>query len=155
MKLNLLFKLSNLNSDFELTLGYLNPALNNPAMMSLSFFLQSFCAIWALIIWSERLSATKTKLCTYQCKAGGGLGGGGGRAWGGDLIVFVGPGVGHLTDLVVLGEGIFESFFARRGDVWLPTRTKKTEHNYVSRFHASRMRRMVWKDQEVMETNEN
>ena len=40
--------------------------------------------------------------------------GGGGRAWGGDLIVFVGPGVGHLTDLVVPGEGIFESFFARR-----------------------------------------
>ena len=39
--------------------------------------------------------------------------GGGGRAWGGDLIVFVGPGVGHLTDLVVPGEGIFESFFAR------------------------------------------
>ena len=39
-------------------------------------------------------------------------GGGGGRAWGGDLIVFVVPGVGHLTDLVLLGEGIFESFFA-------------------------------------------
>ena len=44
-------------------------------------------------------------------------GGGGGRAWGGDLIVFVGPGVGYLTDLVVPGEGIFESFFARRGDI--------------------------------------
>ena len=43
--------------------------------------------------------------------------GGGGRAWGGDLIVFVGPGVGHLTDLVLPGEGIFESFFARRGDI--------------------------------------
>ena len=42
---------------------------------------------------------------------------GGGRAWGGDLIVFVGPGVGHLTDLVLPGEGIFESFFARRGDI--------------------------------------
>ena len=52
-------------------------------------------------------------LCTYQCKAGGR----GGRAWGGDLIVFVGPGVGHLTDLVLPGEGIFESFFARRGDI--------------------------------------
>ena len=39
------------------------------------------------------------------------------RAWGGDLIVFVGPGVGHLTDLVLPGEGIFESFFARRGDI--------------------------------------
>ena len=54
-------------------------------------------------------------LCTYQCNAGGG--GGGGRAWGEDLIVFVGPGVGHLTDLVIPGEGIFESFFARRGDI--------------------------------------
>ena len=41
----------------------------------------------------------------------------GGRAWGGDLIVFVGPGVGHLTDLVLPGEGISESFFARRGDI--------------------------------------
>ena len=44
-------------------------------------------------------------------------GGGGGRARGGDLIVFVVPGVGHLTDLVLPGEGIFESFFARRGDI--------------------------------------
>ena len=44
--------------------------------------------------------------------------GDGGRAWGGDLIVFVGPGVGHLTDLVLEGEGIFESFFARRGDMF-------------------------------------
>ena len=41
----------------------------------------------------------------------------GGRAWGGDLIVFVGPGAGHLTDLVLPGEGIFESFFARSGDI--------------------------------------
>ena len=42
-------------------------------------------------------------------------GGGGSRAWGGDLIVFVGP--AHLTDLVLPGEGIFESFFARCGDI--------------------------------------
>ena len=41
----------------------------------------------------------------------------GSRAWGGDLIVFVGPEVGHLIDLVLPGEGIFESFFARRGDI--------------------------------------
>ena len=53
-------------------------------------------------------------LCAYQCKAGGGRGG---RVWGGDLLVFVGPGVGNLTDLVLPGEGIFESFFARRGDI--------------------------------------
>ena len=38
-------------------------------------------------------------------------------AWGGDLIVFVVPSVGHLTDLVLPGEGIFEPFFARRGDI--------------------------------------
>ena len=44
--------------------------------------------------------------------AGGWGWGGGGRAWGGDLIVFVGHGVGHLTDLVLPGEGIFESFLA-------------------------------------------
>ena len=45
-------------------------------------------------------------------------GGGGDRAWCGDLIVFVGPGAGHLTDLVLPGEGIFESFLARRGDMF-------------------------------------
>ena len=43
--------------------------------------------------------------------------GGGGEAWGRDLIVFVGPGVGHLTDLVLPEEGILESFFAQRGDI--------------------------------------
>ena len=42
-------------------------------------------------------------LCPYQCKGGGGEGGG--RAWGGDLIVFVGPGERHLTDLVLPGGG--------------------------------------------------
>ena len=31
--------------------------------------------------------------------------GGGGRAWGGDLIVSVVPGVGHLTDLVLPERG--------------------------------------------------
>ena len=34
MKLNLLFKLSYLNSNFALTPGYLNPALNNPFVRS-------------------------------------------------------------------------------------------------------------------------
>ena len=67
----------------------------------------------------------------------------GGRAWGGDLIVFVRPGVGHLTDLVLLGEGIFGSFFARCGDIWLPTRTKKTETERMfpaSTLHACAVR---------------
>ena len=66
-------------------------------------------------------------------KEGGG--GGEGRAWGGDLIVFVGPGVGHLTDLVLQGEGIFESFLVRCGDIRLLTRTKEsvTEHMSLHR----------------------
>ena len=51
------------------------------------------------------------------CQRRGGEGGEGGKAWGWDLIVFVGPGEGHLTDLVFLGEGIFESFFAQSGDI--------------------------------------
>ena len=56
--------------------------------------------------------------------------GGGGRAWGGDLIVFVVPGVGHLTDLVLPGEGIFDCRLGR----------KRLRPNICSRFHASRMR---------------
>ena len=32
IKVNLLFKPSNLNSNFALTLGYFNPALNNQAL---------------------------------------------------------------------------------------------------------------------------
>ena len=36
LKLNLLFKLSNPNSNFALTLGYLNPALNNLALKACS-----------------------------------------------------------------------------------------------------------------------
>ena len=65
-------------------------------------------------------------LCTSQCRAGGG----GGRAWGGDLIIFVGPGVRHLTDLVLPGEGIFESLFARRGpDVGMDLTADKDERD--------------------------
>ena len=45
------------------------------------------------------------------------VGGGGGRAWGGDLIVIVDPGVGLLTDLAFPGEGIFESVFTQCGDI--------------------------------------
>lgn len=46
-------------------------------------------------------------------------GGGGRRAKGGDLIVFVSPGVGHLTDVLLPGEGIFE-----------PAHSDKTETNH-------------------------
>ena len=38
IKLNLLFKLPYLNSNFALTLGYLNPALNNPALKGEKFY---------------------------------------------------------------------------------------------------------------------
>ena len=62
---------------------------------------------------SNKFKVTLKALCTYQFKAGGG----GGRAWGGDLIVIVGPGVGLLTDLAFPGEGIFEFVFAQRGSV--------------------------------------
>ena len=52
------------------------------------------------------------------------------------------------------------------GDIWIFLRPtwryltadsdeKDWDRTYVSRFHASRMRRTVWKDQEVMEANEN
>ena len=55
----------------------------------------------------------------------------------------------------------------RGGDIWTflrPTwryltadsdEKKKGDRTYVSRFHASRMRRTVWKDLEIMEANEN
>ena len=71
------------------------------------------CLVLLLAIIGRVFQLILAKLCTYQCNAGGG----GGRAWGGDLMVFVVPGVGHLTDVVLPGKGIFESFFARRGDI--------------------------------------
>ena len=36
----MLFKLSNLNSNLALTLGYLNPALNNSAQVDMSIVLR-------------------------------------------------------------------------------------------------------------------
>ena len=42
------------------------------------------------------------------------------------------------------------------GWIWLPTRTKETETEYMfPHFHASRTRHAVWKDLETMEANEN
>ena len=38
----MLFKLSNLNSNLELTLGYLNPALNNSARLFKSILSENF-----------------------------------------------------------------------------------------------------------------
>ena len=90
-----------------------------------------------LTCWSTKQSSN----APINVKPAGG--GGGGRAGGGDLIVLVGPVVGHLTDLVLPAEGIFESFFARRGDIRLPTRTKKTytENMFpTSTLHACAVR---------------
>ena len=36
-----------------------------------------------------------------------------GRAWGGNLIVFVGPGVRYLTDLALPGKAVFQCFFTQ------------------------------------------
>ena len=66
---------------------------------------------WAQVELNDALCMLLMHLL-YQCYPAGG-----GRAWGGDLVVFVGPGVGHLTDPVLPGEGIFESFFTQRGDI--------------------------------------
>ena len=85
------------------------------AILNLPLRVQTTSKQLTISIFAPRIFRTTCMLCTYRCKAGGG--GGGSRAWGGTLIVFVGPGVGHLTDLVLPGEGIFESFFARRGDI--------------------------------------
>ena len=42
------------------------------------------------------------------------------------------------------------------GWIRLPTRTKETETEHMfPHFHASRTRRTVWKDLEIMEANEN
>lgn len=41
----------------------------------------------------------------------------GGRTWGRDLIVVVGPGAGHLIDIVLPGKEIFESFFSPMGSI--------------------------------------
>ena len=89
----------------------------------------------------------------------GGGGGGEGRACGGGLIVFVGPGVGHLLDLVLQGEGIFQSFLARCGDIRLLTRTKETvtEHmSPASTLHACALRSgKILKSWRPVQANEN
>ena len=51
IKLNLIFKLSYLNSNFLLTLGYLNPALNIPAQITLKLS----CFYWNFSLWFCRI----------------------------------------------------------------------------------------------------
>ena len=52
------------------------------------------------------VQSTKLMHLSMLCRPGGG----GGRGWGWDLIVFVGPGVGHLTDLVEVGSKLTTLF---------------------------------------------
>ena len=75
-------------------------------------------------------------LCTYQFKAGKG---GGGRAWGGDLIVVVGPGVGLLTDLAFPGRGYLNLSSPNVGILNIDL-NEETETEIT--FPASRMRYM-------------
>ena len=88
------------------------------------------------------------------CRRGGG-GLGGGRAWSGDLIVFVGR-----------GRAFDWSCSPRIGDIWIFLRPtwryltadsdeKDWDRTYVSHSHTSRMRRTVWKDLEIMEANKS
>ena len=85
---------------------------------------------------------------------------GGRQGMGWDLIVFVGPGVGRLTNLVLPGEGIFKfsspDMGPTWGRIWQPTWTKETETEQMfPHLHASGTRPTVWKDLEIMEANEN
>ena len=82
-----------------------------------------------------------------------------------------GHGVGVWLSLLALGLGIWPILFSPGrgylnlsspdvgstwGWIWLPTRTKETETEHMfPHFHASRTRRTVWKDLEIMEANEN
>ena len=104
------------------------------------------------ITWHElQLGWKWSRLCTYQCKAGGE---GQGMGWGFDFLCWP------------WGRAFDWSCSPRGGDIWIflrPTSRyltadsdeKDWDRTYVSRFHASRMRRTVWKDQEIMEANEN
>ena len=85
------------------------------------------------------------------------------------IVTFLGSALG-LTAMCSLGWGNLVAFdwscSPRGGDIWIflrPTSRyltadsdkKDWDRTYVSRFHASPMRHTVWKDQEVMEANEN
>ena len=65
---------------------------------------------------------------------------GGGTAWGGGWPWGTS---GAFDWFVLLGEGIYESFFARRGYIWPLTLKKETDTD--QRFLTSLMRRTVWK----------
>ena len=75
-------------------------------------------------------------------------------------------GVGIWLSLLALGRAFDWSCSPRGGDIWIFLRLtwryltaysdeKDWDRTHVSHFHASRMRRTVWKDLEIMEANEN
>ena len=82
-------------------------------------------------------------------------GGGGRKSWGGDLAGLSWPWGRVLDRSCSTGRGNFESFFALRGtdvgifDCWLGRKRLRPNS------HASRIRRTVWKDMEIVEANEN
>ena len=59
----MLFKLSNLNSNLALTLGYLNPALNNSAMVLVYF------AVMALVLIMQLATSVKHKKSLTRVRA--------------------------------------------------------------------------------------
>ena len=62
IKLNLLFKLSYLNSNFTLTLGYLNPALSNPALVPRKKFKLGLSQILSKGFLSKNMQLQQVKL---------------------------------------------------------------------------------------------
>ena len=96
--------------------GYVNqwiidPAPRNPGKTRVHWcpILVSKCKVDLIFGYSTRTEDFWDgfrKASVFMHPRGGG--GGGRRSWGGDLIVFVGSGVGHLTHLLLPGEGIFE-----------------------------------------------
>ena len=129
----------------------------NPSRICLYNRFTNFCQRWLnwnkSRVWAWCYFAFPVqslwRLCTYQCYAGGGW-----EGWEFDCLCWP---WGRAFDWFCSPRG---------GDIWiflLPTwkyltadsDEKDWDRTYVSHFHASRMRRMVWKDLEIMEANEN
>ena len=94
--------------------------------------------------------------CTYQCHACGG----GGEVGGG--LPGAGHGVGIWLSLLAWGRAFDWSCSPSGGNIWIFLRLtwryltadsdeKDWDRTNVSGFHASCMRRTVWKDLEIME----
>ena len=66
---------------------------------------------------------------------------------------------GHVPDLVLPGEGIFESFFAQDWDIWLPTQMKRTDTEHMfpaSTLHACTIQfATIWKSWRPVRTSKS